>query len=296
VRITVIVNARARQSEREVRRLPQLFAAHSLSIEGPLIAKDGRELRRLVKRAVKRGAEAIAIGGGDGSMTLGVRALARRNVVLGVLPLGTGNSFAQTLGLQGDLEQAVDVIAHGRVERVDLGVVNRTYFANFATIGFAADVAAAAPGPLKRLFGALAYVIGALKPFLTARPFTANVRWEDGRMALRTWQIVVASGRFFGFAPLLPDASITDGQLAFFTTSGVSHAEIVRMYLALATGQQLRLPDAHALYAKEIRIRARPRQRLSIAGAPLGFAPARFSIARGALRVFVPSNFPAPGR
>lgn len=250
----------------------------------------------MVKRAVRHREELVVVGGGDGSMTEAANILAHRKSALGVLPLGTGNSFAQTLGLSGDLEQAVDAIVTGRIEEVDLGVANKRYFANFATIGFPAEVAASAPRFLKRIVGVVAYVIGAVRPFVTHGPFTANVRWDEGRMRFRTRQIVVASGRFFGDQPLLPDASITSGKLAFFTTTGVTHAEIVRTYLALALGQHSNLPDAHTFASERITVRARPRQVTGIDGEPLGTTPVRFSVARRALRVIVPASFPeGPG-
>ncbi|MBV9646016.1 MAG: YegS/Rv2252/BmrU family lipid kinase [Candidatus Eremiobacteraeota bacterium] len=290
-KIPVIVNARSSGTEKALSQVEQLFRDRGLRIDGPYVAENARTLRKRIKRAMKRGARIVAVGGGDGSMTCAANALAHRKCALAVLPLGTGNSFAQTLGLSGDLQQAVDTIAGGRVAHVDLGVVNRTFFANFATIGFPAEVAAATKNPLKRLFGVGAYVIGAVRPFFTHNAFVASVRSEQGRLKLRTRQIVVASGRFFGRQPLTPEAGIQSGKLAFFTTTGVSHAELVRTYLAVATGQQAHLPDAETLSIERISVRTRPRQRLSIDGEQLGFTPARFHVAANALRVLVPPEF-----
>jgi diacylglycerol kinase (ATP) len=294
--VTVIINLRSNQGERAVSRVTELFAARNFPIDEPILVKNARELHRTVKRAVRHSDDLIIVGGGDGSMTEAVNVLAHRKTALGVLPLGTGNSFAQTLGLKGDLEQAVDAIVAGRIEEVDLGIANRRYFANFATVGFPAEVAASAPRFLKRIVGVVAYVIGAVRPFVTQGPFTASVHWDEGRMRFRTRQIIVASGRFFGNQPLSSEASITSGKLAFFTTTGVSHAEVVRTYLALALGQQHHLPDAHAFASEKIVVRARPRQITGIDGEPLGTTPVRFSVARRALRVIVPAGFPeGPG-
>jgi len=58
--------------------------------------------------------------------------------VLGILPLGTGNSFARTLGIPLTIEGAADVIAYGKVADIDLGKIDHDYFANIASLGFSA--------------------------------------------------------------------------------------------------------------------------------------------------------------
>jgi diacylglycerol kinase (ATP) len=288
---TVVVNLSSSQSSSQVEAIPGMLEARGIRAVEFHSTGDHDSMRRHFERAVKRKTKTLIVGGGDGSMAQAANALAHSDTVLGVLPLGTGNSFAATIGLDGQLESAIEVIAKRRVASVDLGVVNGRYFANFATIGFPAEVAKASPH-LKRFFGPLAYVFAGIRPMLTHEPFRATVRWDrDGRMTLQTQQIVVASGRFFGKQPVLPSASITSGRLAFFTTSGVSHFDLVRTYVAFALGTQAQLGDAHAFSAESIEVRAKPKQPLNIDGEPLGKTPARFRIARRALRVFVPPDF-----
>ncbi|MBD5657778.1 MAG: hypothetical protein IAI50_21760, partial [Candidatus Eremiobacteraeota bacterium] len=192
-----------------------------------------------------------------------------------------------------DLARAVDVIAAGRIVRVDLGLVNGVHFANFATIGLSAEIAAAAPRLLKRVIGPAAYVAGGLKAFFNHEAFTAKVRWDDGKSTLRTQQIVVASGRFFGRQPVTPGASIVDRRLAFFTTTGISHLEVARMYAAFGLGLQTKLPDAIFFSSEKIVVKTSPKAPISIDGQALGTTPARFSIAPGALRVCAPAAFDA---
>jgi YegS/Rv2252/BmrU family lipid kinase len=288
----VVINLSSSQSSSRVEAIPGMLEARGIRVVEFHSAGDHAALRRYFDQAVKRKAKTLIVGGGDGSMAQAANALAHSETVLGVLPLGTGNSFAATIGLDGQLESAIEVIANGRVASVDLGRVNGRYFANFATIGLPAEIAKSSPNNLKRFLGPLAYVFAGIRPMLTHKPFRAKVRWDrGGRMILQTQQIVIASGRFFGKQPVLPSASITSGRLAFFTTSGVSHLDLVRTYLAFALGLQTKLGDAHAFSAESIEVRAKPKQPLNIDGEPLGKTPARFCIARRALRVLVPSDF-----
>jgi YegS/Rv2252/BmrU family lipid kinase len=182
------------------------------------VARNHADLCRAVRRAIRAGHRLIVVAGGDGTMTSAVAQLAKSKAVLGVLPLGTGNSFALSLGIP-DVETAVEAIAGGREASVDLGCVNGTYFANFATIGLSSAIAAATPNRLKKILGPLAYVLAGIVPGLRSRPFRCRVGNGKQQLEFRTYQVIVANGRFFGHTPLTPDASLVSRHLTFFSTS-----------------------------------------------------------------------------
>ncbi len=265
------------------------FVAHGVSIVEAHQAENRREIRRRVKRAVKSGHRLIVVIGGDGSQAAAVGPLAHTKAVLGVIPAGTGNSFAQGLGIKPTVEDAIHTILTGRVERVDLGVVNGEYFANFATIGLSSEIAESTPKLLKRIVGGAAYGLSAVLPMIRHRAFVAKVSWERNALKLETHQMIVASGRCFGDTPILPDASSTSGRLAFFTTVGPGRLDVMRMYLAFLNGTQTDLPDAHYFQTPKLTIKTKKRQPIAIDGSAFGYTPARFSVAPNALRVMVPA-------
>ncbi|MEO6991287.1 MAG: YegS/Rv2252/BmrU family lipid kinase [Candidatus Baltobacteraceae bacterium] len=291
MKATVILNVHSSRTRRELARIPALLAAKGIEIARFRQVAGNADLKRRLKEACKRGDQLLVVGGGDGTMTQTANVLAHTDTALGVLPLGTGNSFALTLGIGEDLERAVDVIAGGRVARVDLGVANGRYFANFATIGFAAEVAESTARGLKKLVGPLAYLAAAVPALLTHRGFHARVRAKRHRLQLDAQQIIVVNGRFFGNRAISAAATNTDGKLAFFTTAGVSRTEIVKTYLALGLGLHERLPEAHEFASKRFKIRTKPKQPLNLDGDAFGTTPVRFAVARRALRVFVPRDF-----
>ncbi len=291
MRASVIVNERSSGTRRYLADLPGLLTARGIDVDGFFAVPHEKALRKCLRRVVDGGATLAIIGGGDGSMTTACDVLAHENCALGLVPLGTGNSFALTLGIPSDVPGALDVIAAGRVVKVDLGTVNGTHFANFATIGLSAEIADRAPHDLKGKIGRAAYAVGGVRSFFTHAPFRAKVRWDVGRTEVRTQQIVIANGRYFGSQPVTPDASIVDRKLAFFTTTGVSHLEVARMYIAFALGLQTKLPDAIAFSSREIVVKASPKQLVSIDGNTLGKTPAHFGVAPRALRVCVPAGF-----
>jgi YegS/Rv2252/BmrU family lipid kinase len=280
-------NARAGRSHLFV-QAHQLLIAGGVDIDEAHIAVDARETRRLAKRAIRAGRKLVIVAGGDGTLTQVVGAFAYTDATLGVMPVGTGNSFARSLGIAPELEAAVAAIAAGRCESVDLGRVNKTYFANFSTLGLSADISGVTPNNLKGAIGAAAYAVAGLRPLLTHRPFDCRIRWGKNRLNLRTHQVIVANGRFFGTTPILPEASIDDGELALFTSAGTSTWDVAKSFLALFAGKQTELRDAHYFSARKISIKTTPGVALAIDGDVIGRTPARFSVARRALRVMVP--------
>ena len=294
--VVVVVNQHSRQTDDALARVHELLPSKGLRVSEIHVAGSEGDCMRHVKRVVKAGAPEVLVGGGDGTMTHVVNVLAHRKTVLGVLPLGTGNSFAQSLGIPTrDLDAAIAAIAAGHVACVDLGVVNGTYFANFATVGLSSQIARSTPRFLKKITGAVAYAIAGIGPMITHRAFAARIRWKAGRLELRAQDIIVANGRFYGDTPVAPDATIVDGRLHLFTTDGASALAAARTYIAIGRGMQARLPHAHLLTARAFTVRTRKKQLIAIDGSPMGRTPARFRVAREALRVFVPAGGVAHG-
>ncbi len=292
----VVVNRHSRHTDTQIHALHEALLRHGLVVAAFHVETEEAACRKHVKLAAKAGAPAILVGGGDGTMTHAVDVMAHRESVMGVLPFGTGNSFAQSLGIPlGDVDAAVALIAAGNVAQVDLGVVNGTHFANFATIGLSSVIAGETPRLLKKVTGPVAYALSSIVPMITHRAFAARITWKGGRLDLRTQDVIVANGRFYGDTPVAPDATIDDGRLHLFTTDNASALAAARTYIALGRGMQARLPDAHVVTSRAFTIKAKPRQRIAIDGSPLAKTPARFGVARGALRVFVPEAGVARG-
>jgi len=252
-----------------------------------------KELTKRVRRSIKSGHKLILVAGGDGSQAAAVGELAYKDAVLGVIPAGTGNSFAQSLGIKTTIADAIETIINGRVAEVDLGMVNGSYFANFATIGLSAAIGLDTPKLLKKIAGGVAYGLSAVVPMLTHKPFKSTVQWEKNELKVETYQMIIANGRFFGNTAILPDATITDGQLAFFTTVGAGRLEVMRMYLAFLKGTQTGLPDAHYFQTAKLKVKTKGSQPIAVDGSYFGKTPATFKVAKKALRVMVPQETPA---
>jgi diacylglycerol kinase (ATP) len=285
----LVANVGARQTAAELSNARAMLVARGVHLTLTHVVETHEALRRCLRGLLKNGSELVIVAGGDGTMTAAAGVLAKSRAVLAVLPLGTGNSFALSLGI-ADLPTAVEAIGTGRTIAIDLGKVNGTYFANFATVGLSSTIAGATPNRLKKIIGAAAYVLAGLVPGLRSRPFRARIRSGRLKLEFQTYQVIVANGRYFGHTPLAPDASLDSGYLTLYATSDTTVLDAAKTYAALLLDRQNTLPNAHMLAATKVRLRARPAQTLAIDGEICGTTPARFSVVPRALRVIVPAT------
>ncbi len=290
-RVTIVCRLGSRNGLAYYKRLADELPRRNVKIEEVHIVRRRKELCARLRQAVASGTECIVVIGGDGTQTAAVDVLAKSKSALAVVPAGTGNSFAFSLGIKDDVEAAIETIVHGKEIRVDVGVVNGTRFANFATVGIIADAANKTPKGLKKLIGPIAYGVAAIDSFLRDRPFEMHVKWKHNRLTITTHQAIVASGRYFGWQPLTPQATLRTGDLAFFAAAGKTLFDALETNAALLRGEHTKLETAHYFSAPKITIKTKPRQPLNIDGHALGKTPAKFKVLPRALRVLVPQDF-----
>src|SRR3546814_770356 len=160
----------------------------------------------------------VVVGGGDGTLHSVAPALVERRLPLGILPLGTANDLARTLELPIDPAAAARVVVAGRTRRLDLGDVNGYPFFNVASVGFSADLARGLTADAKRRWGIVGYGIAALRLLAQSRPFAVAID-HDGRIEeVKTVQVSVGNGRFYGGSMTVEtNAQPDDGKLDVYS-------------------------------------------------------------------------------
>ena len=135
-----------------------------------------------------------------------------------MLPLGTANDLARTLGIPEDLEAAADVIAEGALRTIDVGSVNGHPFFNVASIGLSVDLARSLTPELKRRWGRAGYALAAMRVLARARRFSAWISEGDETTRVKSLQIAVGNGRHYGGGNVIEaDAEIDDGHLDLYS-------------------------------------------------------------------------------
>jgi len=231
----------------------------------------------------------VIIGGGDGTLNLAAQALMDTQLPLGILPLGTANDLARTLGITPDVKSAVRTIARGKTRKIDLGDVNNHLFFNVSSIGFSASLARNLTSQMKKKWGTLGYALSAIKILKQSRPFSATIIHDGVETAVKTVQISVGNGRYYGGGMMVEQsAAPDDGRLDVYSLE-VSHWwEIVMLFPFIRRGTHGRWRKVRAFSTTSLTIHTRRPHAINADGELIGQTPARFSIRKKVIEVFVP--------
>ena len=174
----LVVNAHSRKGQALFREAVDKLGEAGVVLLSAHALRDPRLLIPTVKEAVRNGAPMVIVGGGDGSLSATVDEVVDRDCVFALLPLGTANSFARTLGIPLDLDGAIATIATGQRRRIDLGMIDDDYFANCAAMGLSPMIGEGVPHNLKRYLGRLGYLIWAVWCLIRFHAFRLTVRGD----------------------------------------------------------------------------------------------------------------------
>ncbi len=285
----LVVNAHSRKGRALFRQAVEKLRAAGIEIIAAHAVRKPEKLVSTVKEAVRAGAPMVIVGGGDGSLSSTVDEIVDRDCVFALLPLGTANSFARTLGIPLDLDGAIQVIANGRRRRVDLGQINGDYFANCAAMGLSPMIGEGIPHKLKRYLGRVGYLVWAIYCLARFHPFALTV--DDGKETRTLWvtEVRIANGTFHGGVELVEGAEVDSGEIVVQAVTGRSSLRLVWDWFA----KYFRLPARNAVteefHGTRIQLDTRPRQRISIDGEVLARTPVVAEVARRAIEVVVPA-------
>ena len=140
----LVVNAASRRGAEAFEEARDKLVAAGVELIDARAVKQPERLNGEVTAAIDR-APMVIVGGGDGTLSESIDYFLGKDTVFALLPLGTANSFARTLGIPLDLDGAIDVIANGVARHVDLAAINGDYFLNNAALGLAPMVAETVP-------------------------------------------------------------------------------------------------------------------------------------------------------
>lgn len=233
--------------------------------------------------------DCVVVGGGDGTLNAAAFGVIEAQLPLGILPLGTANDLARTLDIPFSLDAAAGIIAGGKTRRIDLGIVNEQPFFNVASIGLSAELAKKLTRDIKRRFGRLGYALVALKVLSQARPFNATIIGDDESVRVKTLQIAVGNGRYYGGGNAVEkDAAIDDEHLDLYSLEFKRAWKLALMARSFRYGEHGAWNEVRAVRAKEFDIRTRVPRSVNADGEIVTRTPAHFSIKPSAVTVFAP--------
>lgn len=300
--VEVIINAGSgarhwREKQAFCQKIRQIY--QDAGIEARVhLARSGKEVVELARRAAHGEARAVVAGGGDGTINAVAAQLVDTDKVLGVLPLGTFNFFARRLNIPLDLEAAARNLVEGYVVNADVGEVNGLLFLNNTSLGLYPRILRQREQEYRRwgrsqLIAYFSVLRTLLRPL---RPLTIQVKTATGRtVARRTPLVFVCSNSYQLQEFNLPGSDCTEqGKLAFYLTRPVSRWAMLRMAVLTYLQRLQSARDLEVLCLEEVTIHARRRSlNLAIDGEIREVqTPLHVRFRRGALRVIAP--LPAP--
>lgn len=163
-RVTLVLNPASGQDKPILKTINTAFRDADVDYD-IVITKGQGDGKRLAQEAVRSGVDAVAVYGGDGTVTEVASALMDGQVPLGVLPGGTTNAIAINLGIPTDLEQACRLIAQPdhEIRMINLGQANNTIFFQMIGVGLEAKMIENTDRETKDKLGWLAYGLAALQ-------------------------------------------------------------------------------------------------------------------------------------
>jgi diacylglycerol kinase (ATP) len=302
-RAALIVNTRSRSGERTFFRALDRLQELGVMLGPTYAVRDPVRLPETVRHVLDDGSEygLLILGGGDGSVSSVVDFLAHHDVVLGLLPLGTANDFARTLGIPSDIEGACQTIAGGKVVDVDLGLAGDNYYVNVASVGLGVEATRALSPWMKKSTGPLAYPVAAIKAFLNHQPFTARLTFPDGDHEPvdyeRLLQVAVGNGRFYGGGMVVaPESGIDDRRLDIYAIELGRRRDLIGIARYLRSGDFIREEGVSHFRTERVRLETGPDLPTNIDGEVVTCTPQNFSVDHNALKVLVPQESTAARR
>jgi diacylglycerol kinase (ATP) len=294
---TIVVNpAAGRRRNRDLVSVLRTLAA-SAGLDAAVVASESAEdAAKLATEAAVAGRDLIAAGG-DGTVGLLAGIAADHECRLGIIPTGSGNDFAVSLGYERKRPlDAVAAIASGRDATVDLGVVNGRSYTCVTCSGFDAEANRWA-NTVTKLSGTALYVAAVFRTLAVYRPTPFRVTVDGEVHETAAWLVAVGNGgAYAGGMHILPNARMDDGLLDVCVIGNLSRLQIVRHFPKVFRGAHLGVAGIETYRGSHVTVETLGRDDMEVwaDGERVGPLPATMEPRPDALRVRVPQSSPIP--
>lgn len=202
--------------------------------------------------------DGLLVAGGDGTVHEIVNLMMKGNLdlPLGIIGSGTSNDFATYLGVNTDLEAYLDTIASGRTRRVDLGLMDGTYFINVASGGAMACIAHEVNARIKNSLGKMAYYLKGIGELPKFRYFPLKIEADGAHYELETFLFVIINSPVVGSMKNVANGvAVDDGKLDLLSIGKCSIPKLMSITADLIAGKPVsEREDVLHVQAKHFRI------------------------------------------
>ena len=294
-RVKLIANTGAGQvleSSKLIEEVTRSLMGHGLDVDVAL-AHPAKEVVPIAKKAVKNGYSTVIGMGGDGTISAVIRGIVGSEAHLGILPAGTENDIALSLGIPEDIKEACALIASDHIRALDLAQISTKEMKKFiffmaATVGLASTLY---PDVKNVPHGDLSNIKDAVLTFLQAKPNpkVLLILDDESKIEVETMLITVMNTPLIGIKNLVaPDASTEDGLLDIAVYPNFSKAELLAYFAKSAHERPTADGKIQRYRARKIKITTEPKLDIAAEGILLGKGKARIKVLPRALKVIAP--------
>nr|WP_279580455.1 YegS/Rv2252/BmrU family lipid kinase [Fodinicola feengrottensis] len=250
---------------------------------------DGPDVTAVLAAAIADQPDVLVVCGGDGMVHAALQVVAEKSVPLGVVPAGTGNDFARSLGIPlHDPAAASRLIRTGTARPLDLARVGQTWFGSVLACGFDSRVNART-NRMRWPRGRSRYTLATFAELAGFRPLDFVVEVDGVSHDLTGMFVAVGNTASYGGGMrICPDAVPDDGHLDLTLVSAVPRLEMLRMFSAVYKGTHVHHPAVRTLRGQTIRISSTTDIVAYADGEPLNALPLTITLHPAAAQVFTP--------
>ena len=247
----------------------------------------------IVAKADFESYDGVVAAGGDGTLFEVIngyyRNKSKKRIPIGVLPMGTGNSFSIDLNLdKTKWKEGIDIISQNRPRKVDVGCFKTNedeyYYLNILGLGFVADVGKTAIG-LKSL-GNISYTLGVIYQTLFLRSHHLKIELDGKKLERENIFVEISNSRYTANFLMAPKAKIDDGYLDITLLKKVTRRRLLSCFPKVITGEHVNLDEIETFQAKNIRIETDVPKNLTPDGELYGTTPVEVKCLHQAVEVF----------
>ena len=251
--------------------LPEIVASRLPEFEIDVCHTSGKgDATQLARMAVDKGFHTVLAAGGDGTVNETARALRDTPVVMGILPCGSGNGLARHLGIDVDIDEALEVIRQNHIEACDYGTVNGLPF--FCTFGMGFDAAVSESFAKSGRRGRLTYLRETFLEYIRYQPEYYSITDSESGEVISDQAFLVAvcnASQYGNNAYIAPNASMTDGLLDITLIHSGNPVSTALVGVDLLTGYIDRNTLIDTLKVRNVRIERQKAGAVHLDGEPM---------------------------
>ena len=236
------------------------------------------------------GVEALIAFGGDGIVSLCLQLVAKSSVGFCVVPTGTGNDFARSIGThKKSIQKIFNSICFDKPTSMDVAVADnfteKRFFVQVLSSGFDASVNELA-NEIKAPIGKLKYTIAMLIKLPRFKSIDFEVLVDSQKLNMNSMLVVVANGSSYGGGmKILPNASFQDGKVDLLYVDPVSKFTLLSIFPLVFKGWHLKHPAVHVLSAESIELRGDTNAYAD--GEFVSYLPLKISVIQNGLQAWI---------